>query len=105
MSEISEGLRLAAVGISVVFVALAVTALVISLVAKALKDKPPVPADKPTPVESLGGIDQHVLVLLAAAATAAVHRPVHIRRVRFVSHTHPSGTWAASGRIDHSDRL
>ena len=105
MSElVSEAVQLLVVGVCTVFVALIVTGLVVMLLGRLLRDKPPVPAAaaKPLPEESLSGVDKHVLVLLAAAATVAVKRPVRIRRVRFVTHKHIPSGWAATGRADHT---
>lgn len=99
-----EGYVLAVVGVGTVFAALTITGIVVSLVGHLFKEKPPLPASAaaPLPDESFGGVDKHVLVLLAAAATVAVKRPVRIRRVRFVSHKHIPSSWAAVGRADHS---
>jgi Na+-transporting methylmalonyl-CoA/oxaloacetate decarboxylase gamma subunit len=105
MTELfSEALQLLVVGVATVFVALIVTGLVVWLLGHLLRDKPPVPAAaaKPLPEASLGGVDKHVLVLLAAAATVAVKHPIRIRRVRFVTHKHIPASWAATGRADHT---
>lgn len=104
MSEtMTLGLQIAAVGVGTVFVALIVTGLAVSLIGRLFRDKPPVPAatTAPLPDESLGDVDKHVLVLLAAAAAVAVKRPVRIRRVRFISHKHIPAEWAATGRAEH----
>nr|VFK78939.1 MAG: hypothetical protein BECKSD772D_GA0070982_10308 [Candidatus Kentron sp. SD] len=104
MSELQQGLSLAVVGVAAVFAALIVTGLVVIVLSRLTKDKPPVPASEAATLPDVAyvGIDKHVLILLAAAATAAVKRPVRIRRVRFVSHRHASSTWAAAGRSDHT---
>lgn len=102
--SLQEGLRLAAVGVGAVFSALIVTGILVALVGRILRDRPPVAAaekKQPLPDVAYGGIDKHVLVLLAAAATAAVKRPVRVRRVRFVSHRHAASMWAAAGRAEH----
>lgn len=100
----NEALQLLVVGVCTVFVALIVTGLVVALLGHLLRDKPAVPASAagPLPEESLIGVDKHVLVLLAAAATVAVKRPLRIRRVRFVTHKHIPSSWAATGRADHT---
>lgn len=106
MSEsFQEALRLSAVGVSTVFVALIVTGIVVTLIGRLFTQKKPVPASEaaPLPDESFGGVDKHMLVLLAAAATAAVKRPVRIRRVTFVSHKHVPALWAAVGRVGQSE--
>jgi Na+-transporting methylmalonyl-CoA/oxaloacetate decarboxylase gamma subunit len=97
------GLQITAVGVGTVFVALIITGIAVSLIGHIFKEKPPVPAAKtaPLPEQSFGGVDKHVLVLLAAAAAVAVKRPVRIRRVRFVSHKHVPAEWAATGRAEH----
>lgn len=98
-----EGLSLAAVGVGVVFAALVVVGVVVSIIARVSRDKPPVPAVMAgaLPEDSLIGVSKHTIVLLAAAATTACKRPVRIRRVRFVSHKQLPTSWAASGRADH----
>ena len=102
--EFAEGTRLAVVGVATVFVALIVIALFVLLLGSLFREKPPVPAasSKPLPDETFGhGVDKHVLILLAAAASVAVKRPVRIRRVRFVTHKHIPSSWGAAGRADH----
>jgi Na+-transporting methylmalonyl-CoA/oxaloacetate decarboxylase gamma subunit len=107
MSEnlLQEALRLSAVGVGTVFTALIVTGLVVTLIGRLFKDKKPAPASesKLLPDEALGGLDKHVIALLAAAATVAVKRPVRIRRVTFVSHKHVPALWAAVGRVGQSE--
>lgn len=106
MSDIMmEALSLSAVGVGTVFIALIVTGLVVALVGHFFKQKPPVPAPKvATPAQhSLGGVDKQTIVLLAAAATVALKRPVRIRRVHFVSHKHVPALWAAVGRVGRSE--
>ena len=81
--EFAEGTRLAVVGVGTVFLALIVIALFVLLLGSLFRERPPVPASatKPLPDETFGhGVDKHVLVLLAAAATVAVKRPVRLRR-------------------------
>jgi Na+-transporting methylmalonyl-CoA/oxaloacetate decarboxylase gamma subunit len=104
---LSEGLQLTVVGVSAVFLALIVTGIMVSLIGRLFREKPPVPAGAaaPLPEESFQGIDKHVIVLLAAAATVAVKRPVRIRRVRFVSHKHVPALWTAVGRVDQKEGL
>ncbi len=104
MSEtMTLGLQITAVGVGTVFAALIITGLAVTLIGHLFRDKPPVPAAKtaPLPEQSFGGVDKHVLVLLAAAATVAVKRPVRVRRVRFVTHKHVPAEWAATGRAEH----
>ncbi len=107
MSDFTQSLGLALVGVSAVFVALIITGLVVTLIGRFFKEKPPVPASAAAPLpeeSSFGGVDKHVVALLAAAATAAVKRPVRIRRVTFVSHKHVPSLWSAVGRVDtHED--
>lgn len=100
--ELSLGLSLLVVGMAAVFVALAVTGLLVSLVSRLTREKPAVAAQSAClPEEDLvGGIDRHKLVLLAAAASVALKRPVRIRRVRFVSHKQIPSWWAAAARAD-----
>lgn len=103
--EMMDAVRLSVVGVGTVFMALIVTAVSVVFLGRIVKEKPPVPAAlaQPLPDELFGhGVDRHVLVLLAAAATVAVKRPVRIRRVRFVSHKHIPSLWGAAGRADHA---
>ena len=102
--EMAEGLRLAVVGVGTVFVALIVTGILVTIVGRLTKEKTAVPASAQAslPEETFsGGIDKHKVVLLAAAASVALKRPVRIRRVRFVTHKHIPTSWAAAGRADH----
>ncbi len=107
MSEdlFQEALRLAAVGVGTVFTALIVTGIIVTLIGLLFREKKPLPAAEPTPLpdEAFGGLDKHVIVLLAAAATGALKRPVRIRRVTFVSHKHVPALWAAVGRVGRSE--
>lgn len=100
--ELSLGLSLLVVGMGAVFSALALTGLLVALVARLTREKPTVSAESVSlPEEDLiGGIDRHKLVVLAAAATVALKRPVRIRRVRFVSHKQIPSWWAAAARAD-----
>ncbi len=118
MSDLSTGLSLAVVGIGTVFVALIVTGLLVTamgaltkegvmagLIARATKRRA-LPSGKKSAtlpeVTLTGGLDRHKLVLLAAAASVAVKRPVRIRRVRFVAHKQIPTSWCAVGRTEHS---
>ena len=100
---VSEGLSLAAVGVGVVFTALIVVGLLVTLVGLLFRKKPAAPAAAAAalPEDSLTGISKHTIVLLAAAATGACKQPVRIRRVRFVTHKQLPTSWAASSRADH----
>ena len=103
--EMAEGLRLAVVGVVTVFIALIITGILVVIIGRLTKDKPAAPAAAGAaalPEETFtGGLDRHKIVLLAAAASVAVKRPVRIRRVRFVAHKHIPTSWAAAGRTDH----
>lgn len=103
--ELRVGLNLLVVGMGAVFSALAVTGLMVTLVSHLTRQKPePVMPTTDLPEEDLaGGIDRHKIVLLAAAASMALKRPVRIRRVRFVSHKKIPSWWAAAGRSEHLD--
>lgn len=99
---LTEGLSLAAVGIGIVFAALVVVGLAVTLISALSREKPAKPAAiTAIPEDSLTGISKHTIVLLAAAASVACKRPVRIRRVRFISHKQLPTSWAASGRSDH----
>lgn len=104
-AELQQGLSLFVVGVGAVFIALIVTGIVVTIIGRLAREKPPVPASSvgPLPDVAYSGVDKHVVVLLTAAATAAVKRPVQVRRVRFVSHRHVSSGWAAAGRTEHTE--
>ncbi len=95
---VAQGLGLAVVGMSVVFVALVVTGTMVGWIGRLFKEKAPVPATAPLPQESLGGIDKKTILLISAAATAVLYRPVRIRRVRFVTPLHAPAAWKTMGR-------
>lgn len=104
-AELQQGLSLFVVGVSAVFIALIITGLMVTIIGRLAREKPPIPATavaKPLPDVAYSGVDKHVVVLLTASAAVAVKRPVRIRRVRFISHRHVSSTWAAAGRADHA---
>jgi len=107
MTQLPDAGQLAGVGVGAVFIALIIAGVIVVLIGRLFREKPPVPAAQtaPLPETSLGGVDKHVIVLLAAAATAAVNRPVRIRQVRFVSHKHVPALWAAVGRAGQSEGL
>lgn len=102
-----DAFTLAAVGISVVFVALAVVGGIMLLLGRwlrapepaALAAAPPAEASAPAHATGLPGhVDGPTLAVLTAAAVAALGRPVRVRRVTFVNQTTVSA-WKAVGRI------
>jgi Na+-transporting methylmalonyl-CoA/oxaloacetate decarboxylase gamma subunit len=102
--ELTYGISLLVVGMGAVFVALSITGLMVALVSRMTQAKPaPAVPSASLPEEDLagGGIDRHKIVLLAAAATVAVKRPVRIRRVRLVSRKQTSTLWGVASRPDH----
>lgn len=105
--ELTYGFSLLVVGMGAVFVALSVTGLMVALVSRVFREKPghAVPSAS-LPEEDLtgGGIDRHKIVLLAAAASVAVKRPVRIRRVRLVSRKQTSALWGVASRPDHAHK-
>jgi len=100
--ELAEGVRLAVVGIVTVFLALTVTAFCVTVIMRFTRPRPLAAKPSLLPEVAPGGrLDRRTLVLLAAAASVAVKRPVRIRRVRFVARKQIPTSWAAAGRSDH----
>ena len=125
-AHITDGLMLLVVGVSVVFVALVLILVTIKLLGRvdsALESRARRSAGGPvagSAAEEAGAaaatgdsnvesrsmpgsasgqpaLGPEMIAVLAAAATAAVRRPVRITRVRFVSAAVPGG-WVAMGR-------
>lgn len=96
---IGFGVVLSIVAIAVVFATLAALAAVISgltwLDRRFAAATSPVPAPVPVPL-SVDAIPPELLVVLAAAATAATGRPVRVHRVVILGQTKPA--WIAGGR-------
>ena len=73
---LTEALSLAAVGVGIVFAALVVVGLLVTLVGRLTREKPPVVASaQGLPEDSFTGVSRHTIVLLAAAATVACKLP------------------------------
>jgi Na+-transporting methylmalonyl-CoA/oxaloacetate decarboxylase gamma subunit len=95
---------LMAVGLGVVFTALAVVGLFLNFLGK-LTDR----LDEQTnetgnavesviaPITDEGVIDAKTVAILSAAAFAAIGRPVRVQRIRLLQHTTTSA-WAGAGR-------
>jgi len=97
---VTMGLTLMVVGMLIVFVALVLLMAVIRLIDMATAGSAPAtePAAAPKPVAPVEeeGVNEELLVVLAAAATAALRRSVRVRRVRLVKRS--DGSWVAGGR-------
>lgn len=103
-----EAFALAAVGVGVVFAALAVVGGAMALLGRWLRTPeaaplaaaaPPAEASAPAHATGLPGhLDGPTLALLTAAAVAAVGRPVRVRRVTFVEPVTASA-WKEAGRL------
>jgi sodium pump decarboxylase gamma subunit len=44
-------------------------------------------------------LNDEIVAVIAAAATATLKKPIIVRRVRFL-HAHPVGAWAVTGRLN-----
>ena len=116
-AAITDGLMLLVVGVSVVFAALVLILVTIKLLgrvdtaielsgrkpagakyAPGGEDAPPVASpSQPGPAGTSGSPGPELIAVLAAAATAALRRPVRVTRVRFVSAA-PAPGWVVAGR-------
>lgn len=97
--SLSDGLALMIVGMLVVFVALVVLLAIIAAMNRLMPD-PPDTALTPAPNQRQindGWIDEKLLAVIAAAATAAVGQAVQVQAVRRLS-TDEQRAWSRSGR-------
>ncbi|MFA9478375.1 OadG family transporter subunit [Phycisphaerales bacterium AB-hyl4] len=76
------GLTFAVVGMVVVFAVLGTIALLISLLNRWSDQLDEKNAPAVTAAAPAGGIDSQTLAVIAAAATAAIKRPVRVREVK-----------------------
>lgn len=107
-SDLAEGLQLMVVGMSIVFASLVVIGLMIKAATWLIRDaevaeaEPP-DASAPMPVATTQasgvepGLSPQLLAVLAAAATAAVKRPVRVHRVRPLTNQ-DNQTWVYAAR-------
>ncbi len=116
-AAITDGLMLLVVGVSVVFAALVLILVTIKMLgrvdmaielsgrkpagakhASGGEDAPPAASpSQPGPAGTSTSPGPELIAVLAAAATAALRRPVRVTRVRFVSAT-PATGWVVAGR-------
>ena len=111
-----QSLDLMLVGMAVVVAALVALWVAIALVnrlaarqtqaaAPVERESAPGPAPAPAPVATEPAepeTDPHLIAVLTAAATCALHRPVRVSRVHFVGRE--DQTWAREGRRDVMSR-
>jgi Na+-transporting methylmalonyl-CoA/oxaloacetate decarboxylase gamma subunit len=106
MEQVWSGLQIAALGISVVFVALALISLVLSLFGPlerlllrigAPRAQPVVAQPAAVPMEDVG-LAPELVVVITAAATAAMAQPIRVRRIRYNADPHGAG-WVQQGRL------
>jgi Na+-transporting methylmalonyl-CoA/oxaloacetate decarboxylase gamma subunit len=97
-----EALFLAVVGIGVVFTALVLIGVCISLLGRLLS-----PGETPAPVQVISSAHgmplrtedhERLVILITAAATAVVGQPVRVRRITFINRNTISA-WAERGRV------
>lgn len=88
------------VGMGIVFVSLFVMGEIFKLLGHLLiREEAPAPVPQPAPKSvPADGVDPNLVVVLAAAATAAVGKRVVVRRITFINHNTISG-WSEAGRI------
>ncbi len=107
MEMLGKGLELMITGMSVVFLALLMLVVVVTLFKRLGETQPakqaepaaatqPVPPTPPAP--PTGGIPPHLIVVLAAAAHEMLGQPVRVTRVRYRQLEADAG-WARQGRI------
>ncbi|WP_298816426.1 OadG family protein [Chloroflexus sp.] len=97
-------LQITITGLSIVFIVLAIVALMLSALSvsqrllqpkEAALDQPvSPPASQPVAADQL---DPHLIAILTAAAVAALDRPVRVLRVRY--YRQPPLVWARLGRV------
>ncbi|MEM1331582.1 MAG: OadG family protein [Planctomycetota bacterium] len=93
------GVALMIVGMSVVFSSLVVIGLVIGLISmlaqpNAVDEAPVQPAGRPSPEDA---VSPELVAVITAAATAAVRRPVRVRRVVMLGRS-DGDPWVSAGR-------
>lgn len=88
------------VGMGIVFVSLFVMGEIFKLLGRLLiREAAPEPAPQPVPrAVPADAVDPNLVVVLAAAATAAVGKRVVVRRITFINHNTVSG-WSEAGRL------
>jgi Na+-transporting methylmalonyl-CoA/oxaloacetate decarboxylase gamma subunit len=100
--RLEKGLLLMVVGMGVVFVALVLIGVCISLLGwwlRNLEAKPLELEEESSIVQTTGGGDQSELIaVLTAAAMAIVGKSVNVRKVTFINQNTVSG-WAEVGRV------
>lgn len=111
--KLLDSITVTVVGMGIVVMALLVMGEIFKLLGQLLASPPPI-EDKPRP-SSIPTVspqdarpesrsvdseptDSQLIVILAAAATAALGRRVKVRRITFINHNTVSG-WAEAGRI------
>jgi sodium pump decarboxylase gamma subunit len=97
-SPIGQGVALMIVGMGVVFVALTIIGFVAAVMTRALREQPPDPEPEAVePAEPGVGVDGRTVAIITAAAAAALHRPVRVRRVTVVGRRGHEA-WVSGGR-------
>jgi Na+-transporting methylmalonyl-CoA/oxaloacetate decarboxylase gamma subunit len=110
MEQLWSGVQIAALGIGVVFAALSLIAVVLSLFGPLERlilrvigpDQPPAatphPAQPVAAPAAAAALTPELVAVITAAATAALNQPVRIRRIRYAND--PAGTaWVQQGRL------
>lgn len=97
MEQFIFGLKLTAIGMSVVFVALITVQLVLNLFKRLDRRSTAVaePAAESAPTE---GLSPEVMAAIAAAVTLTVGKKARIKRIQYRS-TRPERGWAMQGRM------
>lgn len=102
-TSISDAAVLGVVGLTIVFAALALVLLCLTVVTRlGASDEAPAAADSSPETAADAARDDSIppqeLAVITAAAVAALRRPVRITRVRRL-HANPDSVWSAHGRI------
>lgn len=92
MDPMNTAIQVSLVGLLVVFSALVLIGLLISLLGRLDKPTPPKAAETDTPVPD------EIIAVISAAVTASLGRGARIHRVRY-ERPRPDHSWSEQGRI------
>lgn len=99
------GLQITITGVSIVFIVLAIVAMVLGALSASQRLFQPKTVAPPTPAPATATpqpatadhLDPQLVAVLTAAAVATLHKPVRVLRVRY--YRQPSAMWTRLGRV------
>lgn len=94
------GVAMMIVGMGVVFISLVFIGLVAALISRLFRERsarPEAVAKPPEPAEEKPGPDGVTVAVIAAAAAAALQRPVRVKRITMIGRQGPDA-WVTGGR-------